>query len=415
MLARRALRLVVCGRLLDPTVGMRGEEACLALGDGIVEEVREEPPAGRPLLDLRGLDNVYILPGLIDIHVHLRGLSLSYKEDEESGTAAAARGGITLVADMPNTVPRLDTIEALSEKLRRLSTYSRVEYRVYAAVPPRPEDVDKLASMPSVAGFKIYPSDIATRWRSIKRLLGLQDMLIVLHPELPEAERTEHENLSVRGAVRGCHWEQAAAELLASHLDGARLHVTHASCASTIHVAKKIGASVDVTPHHLFYTAPPRGGCLWKVNPPLREPPEQALLLKHLIEGRIDAVASDHAPHTAEEKRMDPLLCPPGIAWLEAWPHILSCLVSANALSIEEYLRLTSLGPAEILGTRRCLGPGCPASITVMKFNVGRRFAGNKYSKARHTPYFMERLCSETVATIAAGRVAYLAPGWRIM
>lgn len=404
------MRLSICGRLVDPAAGL-GEEACVVVDGGRVASLREEPVHGSHVLDLRGDPGSLILPGLVDMHVHLRGLALSYKEDERSGTLAAARGGITLVADMPNTVPRLDEPSALARKLASLEENSVVEYMVYAAVPRDAEAVEKLASRPRVAGFKIYPSDLEKRWRVVNRLLGREDTLLVLHPELPEAERSEYENLATRAYARGCHWEAAAPQLLADRL--ARLHVTHASCVSTLRAAKKVGATVDVAPHHLL-AEPPRGdGCLWKVNPPLRPWPEPWLLLNAVLEGMVDAFASDHAPHAAWEKSGDPLTCPPGIAWLEAWPHVLSCLVSAGALSVAEYARLVSTAPASILGVKRCLEPGCPASITVMRLGRGR-FASVQYSKARSVPYFMWRTCSETVATFVAGRAVYLGPGTRL-
>jgi len=414
MLAGEQL-LAVCGTLVDPASGIHGEESCIVIESDVVAGIREEPPSGGRVLDFRGT-GTYVLPGLVDMHVHLRGMRLSYKEDEASGTAAAARGGVTLVADMPNTAPRLDTPEALLHKLWRLRVLSRVEYRVYAAVPPTPSYIDEMIKLPSVAGFKIYPSDIAERWGTVESLLGRDDLLLVLHPELPEAEKAEHEDPALRGVARGCHWEEAAVDLIAGHSWGARIHVTHASCASTVQKAKRHNMTVDAAPHHLLYHAPVRGNCLWKVNPPLRDHIEQSLMLKMLLEAQIDAVASDHAPHSLHEKNLDPLICPPGITWLEAWPHTLSCLVVSGAMRIEEYAEVASTKPAAILGARRCLEPGCPASITALAIGGqwGDRFYANTFSKARHVPYRGERLCSETAATVVAGRLVYLDPGWRI-
>jgi dihydroorotase len=280
-------------------------------------------------------------------------------------------------------------------------------------VPTSIDIAAKLAAVPEIAGFKIYPGDLEHRMDVVEKLLREQPILAVLHPELPEAEKSEYENLSLRAVARGCHWETAAVEYIASLAEKARLHITHASCHTTIDAAKRHGLTVDATPHHILYPAPLRGDCLLKVNPPLRTTCETKLLLKALLDGKIDALASDHAPHASWEKEGDPLTCPPGIPWLEAWPHVVSCLVASGALRIEEYAALLSTQPAEIIGARRCLAPGCPASITILRFTHSR-FHAPTYSKAKRIPYFMERLCTETVASIAGGRLAYLDPAWRI-
>ncbi len=403
--------LAICGRVYDPASGIRGEELRLVLDtrEGVVRELRE-PLGGCGL----GGPGAIVLPGLVDMHVHLRGLGLSYKEDEASGTRAAARGGVTLVADMPNTVPRLDTREALLEKLERLRRDAVVEALVYAAVPRDPRLLGELLSLPGVAGLKVYPRDLGERWPAVEEALSREGLLVVLHPELPEAERGDPEDPWARNGPRGCHWETAAVETVAGALAGARLHVTHASCPSTVEAAKRSGATVDVTPHHLFMEAPRRGDCLHRVNPPLRGAAERTGLLKLLLEGAVDAVASDHAPHTPREKSGDPLACPPGIAWLEAWPHVLSCLVASGALDWMEYARLASTGPASLLGARRCLSPGCPASVTVLEPAYGRIGAPVE-SKARLVPYFMWRKCTETLATIVRGRIVYAAEPPRSM
>ena len=401
-------RLQVCGEVVDPGAGLRGEY-CVVVSGASIEAVRETPLHGVETLDYRGVDGAYVLPGLVDMHVHLRGLGLSYKEDEESGTKAAAASGITLVADMPNTLPRLDTAEALAAKLRELARKSLVEYMVYSAVPPSPEEAEKIEKLPRVAGYKIYPSDIETRHAMVEEILAHR-RLVVLHPELPSgALRPDPERLDTRTSLRGCHWETASVHYIASLSPSSRVHITHASCGSTIEAAKQYGFTVDTTPHYLLYTAPGSHSCLHKVNPPLRPFPEPSLVAKKLLEGKVDAVASDHAPHTPREKNMDPLTCPPGIAWLEAWPLLLACLVESRALSIEEYAALASTRPAEILGTRRCLSPGCPSSLTVLQIGAGGRYHPLGLSKARATPYFMERLCARTLLTMVKGNPVYRA------
>lgn len=395
----------ICGRVIAGA----GDswDGCLDIdSSGTIREVRE--PAARGELDYTGMDDTFIVPGLVDIHVHLRGLRLRYKEDEYTGTRAAARGGITLVADMPNTLPPLTSPETVAWKLRELENKSVIDYRVYLGIPSSRDMLEKLIhlyrSVDRVVGFKVYPADLGERTPLVEELLKHGDILVVVHPELDVGDRVVSSSEEGRRGLRGCWIERASIEHLSLLSPEARIHVTHASCASTVEAAADSGFSVDVTPHHLLVE--PLDDCLHKVNPPLRSIIERSLLLKHVVEGRVDALASDHAPHAPWEKMQDPMLCPPGIAWLEHWPHLVSCLVSAGALDMGKYVELLSLNPARIIGVERCLEPGCEASLTVISFKHGRAGAP-RHSRARGVPIFMHRLCSYTAATIVKGLLVY--------
>ncbi len=351
----------ICGKLVDHR-GPLGEQ-CITIRDGVIEDFTEEP-RGDTVVDLRGRD-LLVTPALVDIHVHLRGLLLSYKEDEYSGTLKAARSGIGLVADMPNTLPRLDSVEALAWKLESLREKAVTDYMVYAAIPSDPVLVDKLGSNERVAGFKAYPRDYNLEV-SLRRISSLGHLLVI-HPELPVVEELRgFEDNHSRNTHRGCHWEAAAVDYIREVYDG-RLHVTHASCASTVQEARRHGASVDVTPHHLLMHDR-CGGCWYRVNPPLRPREEAQALLRLVLEGRVDAFASDHAPHTVAEKS-EPLTCPPGIPQLPCWPgRLYRRLVASGALSVEEFLWLASRRPAKLIGRRDVglLDHGAAAHLTVI-------------------------------------------------
>ncbi len=397
-------KLVICAELVDPR-GRLGEQCIIIQGERI-EGLREEPPGAEKVIDLRGKDYM-VLPGFVDIHVHLRGLGQGYKEDEYTGSRAAAAGGIVLVADMPNTVPRLDSAEALAAKLQALRERSLVDYMVYAAVPPSPDEIEKLASVPGVAGFKIYPRDLEERARSVDKILS-SSHLVVVHPELPEAEKPVAENEDSRRTLRGCYWETAAVDYLAELSPSARIHITHATCPGTVRAARRKGFTVDTTPTYLFLE--PGNDCLHRVNPPIRGLTEKQKMLQLLLGGEISLVASDHAPHSPREKTGDPLLCPPGVPWLEHWPSVLYCLVSRGALSIENYLELVSLRPAKLLGVTSLglLEPGYRASIVVAR-ETHSRATFNYYSKATLTPYMIYSLqkCLTVTMTIVRGKIVY--------
>ena len=374
------------------------------VSEGFIKAVKKSPGRGR-VLDYSG-SGYLIVPGFIDLHVHLRGFELSYREDELSGGLAAIASGITLVIDMPNTRPRVADRDLVRLKLDRLSRIP-VDHSIFSGIP---EDLGEIALIDSepVAGYKVYPMDILYRWDSIVEVLKSTRKLIVLHPELPEAEKPVIEGVRARGVHRNCGLEASAVSLLSS-IRGQGIHVTHASCRSTVSIAKSHGYTVDVTPHHIFYSMEVYEGCMYKVNPPLRPEYERASILGLLLEGVIDAVASDHAPHALWEK-FDPLSCNPGIPWLEAWPWILYRLVHAGALTLSQYLYLVSRGPSKVLGLDGLygfIGEGARADLLVFDPSYRGRFTGALYSRARHYTVFMEELYGRPIEVFLGGEVVY--------
>ncbi len=372
-------------------------------------------------------ERLLILPGFVDLHVHLRGLRLSYKEDELSGTLAAAAGGVTLVADMPNTEPRLDNVEAIGLKLASLRRNAVVDYGVYAGVPRVPGEASRIASSGHVLGFKVYPEDIE-RVEELEEVLyeaWRHGLLVVLHSEHPGLLR-EGCGPGERWKCRSIEAELAALEEITSRAPrGLKLHVTHASSAALVKTAKRMGFSVDVTPHHLLLDSrvEEREGCIAKVNPPLRPPDEREKLLELLVAGMVDAVATDHAPHTVEEKMREFEECPPGIPSLEHYARLMLTLLNRGLLGLQDIVALLSTNPASILGIEGygCVEPGCVASYTVVDLRREGRILGYEtFSKAKLTPYEGWAYRGEPIATIVRGRVVYrdgcicVKPGWGV-
>ncbi len=344
------------------------------------------------------------------MHVHLRGLKLSYKETVATGTKAAAVGGLTVVVDMPNTVPRLNTPRALEARLREIEEEAVVDVYMYAGIPEAPEEAAKLARYRRVVGFKVYPKDLERE--EALRAAANQGLPIILHPELPEAERVvEVEEPRARDALRGCPLEAAAPYYLAHILDGVepRLHITHASCPHTVKAAKDLGASVDITPHHLIYdTSTTMPQCYWKVNPPLRGREVRTALLNLLVEGSIDAVGSDHAPHAPWEKS-EPLNCRPGISWLELWPSLVYSLLRpayGSLGALKGLARLAYEAPRRILGLPPHAVEGGVANYTVLSLER-TRFIGFRASKAPKDYHLMLPLSAETVLTVVRGKIVF--------
>lgn len=398
----------ICGLLADYR-GIIGE-GCLAVDPerGVLEGIAKNPPPGAPTRDFRG-KGYLVIPGLVDMHVHFRGLELAYKEDELSGGWAAASSGITLVVDMPNTVPPATTPEAVRAKLDALQK-APVDFGLYAGVPHSFRELEGLLGLP-IAGFKVYPADLAERPGMVRRLFSLPGRLVVVHPEAPWASRGDiAEESRTREAHRGCPVETLAVVEVAAWRPRSRVHVTHASCPQTVDAARASGFTVDATPHHLFWSLiDARDPCLYKVNPPLRGVEWRMRLVQLLLEGRIDALASDHAPHALHEKTGDPLACRPGFPWIEYWPWLVFRLVKQGILKLREFLWLASRGPALILGLRGygTLEPGARANLVVVDPKPWRRVSGPRYSKARAIPALMEQIAGEPVEVWVGGSPVY--------
>jgi len=350
------------------------------------------------------------LPGFIDIHVHLRGLQLSYKEDERSGTLAAAHGGVTAVVDMPNTVPRVNSVQVLEEKLRSLETRAAVDYALWVGVPDRIEELFRMLSYRGVAGVKVYPEDYE-RLGELLRSERVGGARFVIHAEDPR-HISEGCGPGERWRCRPSEAESLAADAIGRIVEaaGGYVHITHVSTPSTLILAKRRRWSVDTCPHYVLLSAgdEEKLGCAAKVNPPLRPRAVAEALSAMLPE--VDAIASDHAPHSPEEKSRGFDECPPGIASLDFFAPLIFTLVYSGLITLGDAVRLTSRGPAKILGLPGwgCIDVGCVASFTVVDPSAETEVrAEDMASKARVTPYGGLKLRGRVVATVVRGLLAY--------
>ena len=396
----------ICGKLADYR-GIIGRKCVNINKHGFIESVTSIPRY--PDVVKFDYSKFLIVPGFIDIHVHLRDFELSYKEDIVTAARSAVSAGITLVIDMPNTRPFLNTHENLSKRFSELKRKSLADYSVYAGVPYSADELTRILRLP-IAGVKVYPNDLGKKHEIISSLTK-SEVLIILHPELPEAEKPVLESVNSIEAHRGCFWEYASLNYFSEIYKPKKLHVTHVSCASTIILAKKYNYTVDVTPHHLLLDLNQKNSsneCLMKVNPPIRSHIERTRIFNYLLEDNIDAIASDHAPHHPKEK-IDPLSCAPGIPWLEHWPSIVFCLVKAKILSLFQFLRLVVQGPARVLGLENIYGRidrGFRANLSVIEPSEYRVY-NIEFSKAKNIPYEKWTSCMEVHKTIIGGVIVY--------
>jgi dihydroorotase len=382
-----------------------------------------------------------VSPGFFDLHCHLRQPGFEDKETIATGTAAAARGGFTTVCSMANTSPPIDT-RALVEYVRAIAAAEgSVRVLPIAAITKGLAGVE-LTEMADLidAGAVAFSDDgrAVANSRLMRHALEYSAMFgqpIIQHSEDRDLAKNGSMNEGLVATRLGLRGIPAAAEEVIVARDiaivartGGRLHVAHVSTAAALeHVrrAKSMGLPVtaEVTPHHLTMTDDwvagyrPDGGrglpydANTKVNPPLRTAADVEALVAGLRDGTIEAVATDHAPHTVVDKLCEYDAAAFGISGLETALGLLLGLVHAGKIDLPTLLTRLTLGPAQVLGlTPAGLQTGAVADITV--FDPAESWIVDPAafaSKGRNTPLAGVRLLGRTVATIAGGRLAYSA------
>jgi dihydroorotase len=333
----------------------------------------EAMPAARETLDAKGL---HILPGAIDVHVHFRDPGYPHKEDWESGTAAAAFGGVTTVFDMPNTIPPTGNAEILAAKHKIAASKAHVDFGLYGLLGETTiQQVPELIEG-GVIGFKLYmgntfgkiPSPSTGAMLEAFEVVAETGKRISLHAEtnsimerrqtrLIEAGRHDPlAHIASRPAVVAV--EAVSRACILSEWTGARIHVLHISSADELRPLREARArGVDVTgetcPQYLLLSTDDyaRFGGVIRVNPPVREKENQAPLWAALADGTIDMIATDHAPHTIEEKtRNDIWAVDCGFPGVETQMPAMLTEVNAGRMSICDYVRWSSFNPAKTWG-----------------------------------------------------------------
>jgi len=367
--------LVVKGRVFFKG---RLEAAAVGIADGKVVAVKKV---------LRGEEtsdfgDSLILPGCVDAHVHLRDPGLTRKEDFPSGTRSAALGGVSTVADMPNTVPPVTTRVAFEEKAAALRGRAAVDYALYAA----PRSGSAVPRMPDAIGFKVYMAETTgdlqideEAMEDVLEAAGDADRLVVVHAE--DARRFTR---PARGGLEGHHMarpkesEVSAIQALGKMSRGARVHVAHVTCTEALD-AVPAGVTKEATPHHLLLDFRRDLKAFGKVNPPLRSPEDRGALWRAYVEGRVDLVASDHAPHAIEEKEELFPEAPSGLPGVATSFPLLLRRVKAGDLALERLVETIAEGPARVLGIEKgTIAVGRDADLVVVDPRDVRRVTAKR-------------------------------------
>ncbi|GAF16453.1 LOW QUALITY PROTEIN: dihydroorotase [Bacillus sp. JCM 19046] len=378
-------------------------------------------------IDAKGL---LISPGFVDLHIHLREPGGEKKETIETGTLAAARGGFTTVAAMPNTRPVPDNAEQMSEMVNRLEERAVVNVLPYASITTRQlgkELVDfkalKAAGAFAFTDDGVGVQEAGTMLAAMKEA-AKHDMAIVAHCEdnslinkgsVHQGHYAESQGLN--GIPSVCESVHIARDVLLAEAAGAHYHVCHVSTKESVRVirdAKKRGIHVtaEVTPHHLLLCEDDIEGqdTNYKMNPPLRGKDDREALIEGLLDGTIDFIATDHAPHTAEEKATSIDLAPFGIVGLEtAFPLLYTHFVKTNRFTLKQLLDWLTIKPAETFGLESgTLGHGAQADITLIDLNATETIdPGTFHSKGRNTPFAGWTCTGVPMSTIVAGKTVF--------
>jgi dihydroorotase len=418
--------LVRGGRVLDPSSN-RDEPGDVLIEDGKIAAVGTGLDAGgSEVLEAEG---GWIAPGFFDMHAHLREPGQEYKEDIGSGGRSAVAGGFTSVACMANTHPVNDDPAMTDFILDRARQDSPAKiYPVAAATLGLEGEIMTEMSALVAAGAVAFSDDGKTIQDSgvMRRVLEysrLVDVPVIVHAEDRTLVADGVVNEGLVSTRLGLPGNPSLAEdvlvmrdLMLAELTGARLHVAHVSSArsvESIRLVKERGVSVtaEVTPHHLALTDEAALGydTNTKVAPPLRSAADVSACREGLVDGTLDAIATDHAPHALHEKDVDFIEAPPGLIGFETAVAVVLDLVHKNEISPLELVRRLSTSPARILNRPGGeLSVGSPGDVTVV--DPERRWTydpAKGYSKSRNSPWAGKALEGRVVATIVDGRLVY--------
>jgi dihydroorotase len=416
-------KIFICGRIV---------EAGIAIDAGKIVKIAKDTnlPSASTKINLK---NRILLPGLIDCHVHLRDQQLAYKEDFFTGTAAAAAGGVTLVVDMPNNKPVTMDSPSLKERMKLAEKRVLVNVAFNAAFPKRVKEIGEVVKAGAM-GFKVYLSnriggidvDDDELLIAALREAAANGVPVAVHAEdrkLIEERRREMEKAERKDADAyvEAHPPEAEAQSIQRVIQlvkrsGVQVHFCHLSSAlglNAVRIAKKEGlpVSCEVTPHNLLLSSEQykRSGFFALTDPPLRTREDVSALWNALKHGFIDVIASDHAPHTFEEKNVNSVWeAKPGVPGLETTLSLLLTQVNERHLSLGELVRLTAEEPAKIfhLSKRGFIDEGNWADLVVV--DMKREYAIDSscfLSKAKYSPFDGMHVRGKAVKTFVNGKL----------
>ena len=420
--------LIKGGRVIDPANGV-DEILDILVRDGIISDLKKvfgPVEQGIKAIDATGKT---VVPGFVDMHVHLREPGYEEKETIETGCLAAAAGGITTVACMANTLPVNDNASVTRFILERAKAVGRIDVLPVGAVSKglkgeEPAECGPMKEAGVVAfcddGNPIMDSGLMRRALECSRKWGLpilshcEDLGLTRGRVMNEGDLSRE--LGLKGIPHAAEEVMVARDIMLADLTKGKLHICHVSTAGSVELIRRgksagVQVTAETAPHYFTLTeeAVREYGTNAKMSPPLRTVPDQKAIKEGLRDGTIDAIATDHAPHEAASKDVDFSRASNGIVGLETALPLTLGLVDEGLLSMEAAIAKFSINPSKILGLNKgTLSKGSRADITI--FDPKRGFVVEKAkfrSKARNTPFDGWKLKGVVELTIAGGRIVY--------
>ncbi len=425
--------LIKNARVIDPGSGydVPGE---IWIEDGRIVDITASnvhvPGKDDRIIDAQG---GVVAPGLVDLHVHLREPGEEYKETIASGTRAAAAGGVTSLACMPNTNPPLDNLAMVELVMSKAKQQGVVNVYPVACITKgrKGEELSEMGEL-QAAGVKAVSDDGSPvsdpgLMRSALQYAGMLDLLVINHAEEKAltSKGVAHAGfmaakLGLAGVPRSGLDIMISRDIILAEETGCRIHIPHVSTAGAVRMireakARGVKVTAETAPHYLALT----DECLAtydtnvRVNPPIPEASDQAALIEGLVDGTIDAIATDHAPHSRREKEMEFALAAPGISGLEtSLSMVLTTLVHTGKMSLLEALKRMTVNPAKILKIPKgTLQAGADADLVIFDPNADRTIAAKDFvSQSNNTPFDQWKVKGRVLATLVAGTPVFVDP-----
>ena len=398
----------------------------IAITDGRISERGEhiEPTAEDRIIDAEGL---VVAPAFVDVHVHLREPGYGYKERIATGTMAAARGGYTTVCSMPNLNPVPDSVENLKAQQEIIDRDAKIEVLPYAAITigrKGEELVDMASLVGKVCAFSDDGSGVQVDGMMERAMTEAvkHDQLIAAHCEVEELLKGGYihdgEYAKAHGHKGICsesEWEQVKRDIEIAERLGCRYHVCHISTKETVQLVREAKArGVKVTcetgPHYLIFTDMDlQEDARWKMNPPLRSAEDRAALVEGIKDGTIDMIATDHAPHSVEEKSRGLKDSAMGIVGLEtAFAALNTHLVRKGVITMERLVELMSLNPRKVFRIEGGLNEGDRADVVLLDTEKEWRVDSAKfYSMGKISMFDGREMTGDVVMTLHRGEIVY--------
>lgn len=397
----------------------------LLISGGTVADIGDNiPSGGSAVLDFSGK---YIFPGFVDVHVHFREPGFSYKETISTGISAAAHGGYTTVCTMPNTCPVPDGIEGLRPQLEAIGRDGRIRVVPFGSIT-KGENGKELSDMEAiselVAGFSDDGRGVqdGETMRMAMRKAGSLGRIISAHCEDESLIRGGliHDGdyakaHGIPGICSESEWRPIERDIALARETGAAYHVCHVSAKESVALireAKKCGVDItcETAPHYLLLDdGMIKDDGRYRINPPIRSRSDREALIAGILDGTVDMIATDHAPHSAEEKSGGLRSSKMGVVGLEtAFPVLLTKLVDPGVIGLSKLIELLSLNPAKRFSLGNGIEKGGRADICVFDLEREYEIDPNKFlSKGRSTPFAGMRVRGECIMTMAGGKTVW--------